>query len=152
MKNSKNKTTLLAIFILGMAVLIGGCKPSITDVIKVLAPVSLGASRDEVIKVLKTAYDKKYSDNKECYAPIAPIHVSEEWKKSIIALYNSLNKEGYAYVYPKDLINKMPDIAFVDGIGLLREGDYEGIAYFKIFYDSRTNYMGILAGPVKKVH
>ncbi len=148
MKTPNLKKNFLG-YVFASLLILMGCKPSINDVIKVLAPVPLGASRGEIIKVLEAAYDKKYSNNKGCYAPIAPLPVSEEWKKSTLALYNSLNKDGYAYVYPSDLIKKIPDVAFTDGIGLLRESDFEGIAYFKIFYDSHTNYMGILAGPTK---
>ena len=138
-----------SLILCGVIVIYAGCKPSIFDVVKVVGKVPLGASRDKVINVLVDAYGEKYPEKRNEYAPLMPAHVSSGLKQSMVNLYKLFKADNYAYVYPTNLFNNISSVEYADEIDLIAELEGEGIADFFILYDSKTNYIGLFAGPTR---
>ncbi len=151
MKTPNLKKCLTGVLFVGLAILMG-CNPSIHNVIKVLAPVSLGASRSEIRNVLVAAYDKKYSKNKYAYdLSNPPVSIDDKFRNSFMDMLAACNTNGYyTYIYPSDLFDKIQTAAFTDTVSLIAEAE-DGNGRFNILYDSHTNYLGVFAWSAKRV-
>jgi hypothetical protein len=149
MKTPNLKKCLVGVLFAGLVILMG-CRPTVQDVVKVIAPVPLGVSRDEVRKFLVDAYGEKFPKLKQSYALVnPPIPVTKLIIKADIELLAGYKKEGhFTYVYPSDLYDKMPAKAFTEDIGLISGASYG--AGFAVFYDSNTNYIGFSAFSTEK--
>jgi hypothetical protein len=145
-------TALITIAFVALAILCGGCRPSAQEVADVVSKVPLGASRDDVRKILVEAYSKKVpKSSQHGYALVdPPLPVTIKWietDKKVIAI---CKKEGsYEYFYPSDLYDKMPSKAFADSVGVVAETS-DGSGYLTIYYDSNTNYIGFFANSTAK--
>ena len=151
MKTSNCKMLTIAAFI-GMTVVSGGCSPSAQEVADVVSTVPLGASRDDVRKILVEAYSEKVpKSSRHGYALVdPPLLVTEKWIETDNRVIAVCKKEGsYQYVYPSDLFDKMPSKAFADNVGLVAEAS-DGNGFLTIFYDSKTNYIGFFANSTAK--
>jgi hypothetical protein len=148
-----NCKILLTVMFMALTVVSGGCRPSVQEVAKIISTVSLGASRDDVRKVLVEAYENQFPNSKQSYALVDPPRtVSEGLLKANRELYAGSKERGeYALTYPADLFDKMPPKAFFDMVGLPAETS-EGNGSLSIYYDSNTNYIGFFACSTAKAH
>jgi len=146
MKPFSSHHLAFAFLFVGLGIISGGCRPSVREVAGILSNVPLGASRDDVRKVLVEAYGKKYPKWKQSYALVdPPSPVTAQMIKAdedLIAL--SSKERHYVEVYPPSLYQNLPSMAFTDAVGLVAEAS-EGDGSVSIYYDSRTNYIGFLS-------
>lgn len=147
MKSFKDKKYLITFLFIGLFMSFG-CRPSVREVVKVVIPIPLGSSRDEVKKTLFEAYSKKYPDkaSKQGYMfTEPPLQVTSGMIKSHYELIIGLKRGGhYVRIFPEDLFEKISTNCFFEGIGLVAETS-EGNGSVTIYYDSHTNYIGFIA-------
>jgi len=139
---------LLISIILGLSLLSGGCLlPSAEDVSHVLSKVRPGVSRSDLGRLLVEAYGKKHPRWKSTYDLSEP---PQEVTKFLLSTYsNSVISQTisrhYVQVYPSDLLEKMPDHAFFESLGIVSIGLDGANAMVTVFFDSKLNYLGFIA-------
>ena len=127
-------------------VVLMGCRPSIHEVVKVISAVPLGTSRAEMWNTLAKAYPKKVRPYELTTPPLAMTEGMIKADKNLIEVFH--RKGGFVYVFPSNLYDKLPDKAYSDMVGLIREAS-DGDGSLEIIYDSNTNYIGFLANAYK---
>jgi hypothetical protein len=130
----------------GLGIVLGGCRPSVREVVNVINTVPLGASRDQLRIVLVEKYKKRFPNWQDAYGLTTPPRtVTPAILKSDKELVSFLKSEHrYVRVFPSDLYSKIPPGAFTEPIGIVAESS-EGNGSVSIYYDAKTNYIGFLA-------
>jgi len=146
MNQLKFKQLAVSIGIISISLVSGGCRPTTREIAEVVSTIPIGASRDELRKVLMDAYSKKFPKEKDTYALIGPPQqVTQKWIQVDKNLLTVATKQGsYAVVHPADLFNKMAVGSLCDTIGLGVEASH-GNGFLSIYYDKKTNYIGFFA-------
>jgi hypothetical protein len=136
----------IAVLLIGFAVLAGGCKPSVREVVEVIKPLPLGISKQEVRKALIDAYGKKFPKFPQSYdLSDAPNRVTEESLRVEKHLIQDFKREGrYINVYPANLLETLPTPAVYQMIGLASEGAH-GNGYITLYFDKNLKYIGFVA-------
>ena len=117
------KRLLLTLVIGSLGFVFVGCRPSVRDVVKVLQPVPLNSSREQLRKVFVEAYGKAYPNWESAYALVTPprpvTKAMLRADKELIIVYEKAH--SYVRVYPSNLYEKMPLGALTESIGLVAE-------------------------------
>ena len=146
MKSLSIQRCFSMILVVVLSALSGGCRPSVEEVVDLLKPVPVGASREEVRDVLVQAYGKKYPDWKQSYGLTDPPHrvTSAILEAERTLLVHNKRDHRYVRVYPENLFENMPPGALTESIGIVAEAAH-GNGSVSIYYDSNTNYLGFFA-------
>ena len=143
MKISNFKQRIISfLVIIGLASTVG-CRPSIHDVVKVLAAVPLGASRAEMWASLAKAYPKQVWPYMLTYPALPLTHDEIQNDQSLIEIMRKA-RGGFVFVYPQDLYRKLPSTVYSDMVGIFRETTAGG-GSLRVIYDDKTNYIGFCA-------
>lgn len=147
---SNHRSYLKKVTLIGwVALLVVGCRPSINEVIEAISSVPLGASRKEIRETLIKAFPKEVQHYDLTRPPLVMTKAMLEADKNVLA---TQKREGrFVYVYPIDLFDRIPNEAFFDMIGMIKESTIGG-GSLQIIYDSNTNYIGFFGCSYEKVH